>query len=151
MVVIEDIWKELEEVKDPEIPVLSIVDLGIVSSVQLDSTRIVVQIIPTYTSCPAMNVIKNEITKLLSEIGEVEVKIVLSPKWTSDLITEKGKKILKEYGISPPNSDFNQEVECPRCNSKDTFLVSNFGSTACKAHYKCKQCLEPFDYFKCHK
>ncbi len=156
------IWELLESVTDPEIPVLTIVDLGIVRDVCLheDGTTEVI-ITPTYSGCPAMNTIEINIKATLqgNGIDPVQVTMVHSPAWTTDWLTEAGRRKLKEYGIAPPvrdsvdkNALFQEEraVECPQCHSTNTKMVSQFGSTACKALYKCLDCLEPFDYFKCH-
>lgn len=154
------IWQKLEEVSDPEVPVLSVVALGVVRDVQLDDDKITVTITPTYSGCPAMNVMEFNIRKVLSNLGKkVDVITVLSPAWTTDWMTEDGKQKLREYGIAPPEEEIDKNVlfgrktvvPCPKCGSKDTKLVSQFGSTACKAHYQCNDCLEPFDYFKCHR
>jgi len=154
---VSDIMRLLGEVKDPEIPVLSVVDMGIVRKVEADETgRVRVTITPTYSGCPAMNVIAMQIRMQLLAAGykEVEVHTVLSPPWTTDWMTEEGKRKLREYGIAPPVGRAADEVElpvaCPRCGSHHTEEVSRFGSTACKALYRCLDCLEPFDYFKCH-
>lgn len=154
-----EVWKLLEQVHDPEVPVLTILDLGVVRDVSVAGKEVQVVITPTYSGCPAMNVIEVEIKAVLQENGyQPSVKTVLSPAWTTDWLSEEGKRKLKEYGIAPPvegSADkgalFSEEKEvaCPQCNSMDTVLVSQFGSTACKALYKCKSCLEPFDYFKC--
>jgi ring-1,2-phenylacetyl-CoA epoxidase subunit PaaD len=161
------IWDLLNEVYDPEVPVLSITDLGIVRKVELETNaagdeQVVVTITPTYTGCPAMDVISMNIRFKLIENGykNIQVKSVLSPAWTTDWMTEAGKQKLKAYGIAPPNpgqqvcnTELFQEdeaVQCPRCNSYHTIMISRFGSTACKALYKCEDCHEPFDYFKCH-
>lgn len=155
------IWSLLEQVSDPEIPVLSIIDLGVVRDVRLNDGLVEVDITPTYSGCPAMNMIENEIKALLAENGLPSVvRLVLSPAWTTDWMSENGKKKLREYGIAPPqdetmsmNTLFGrpEAIVCPHCGGNHTELVSQFGSTACKALYKCKDCLEPFDYFKCHK
>ena len=156
----ERIWEILEEVKDPEIPVLSVTDMGIVRKVDREGDQITVTITPTYTGCPAMDAIEENILSALKEAGmdDVHVETVLSPAWTTDWITEKGLRNLEEYGIAPPvkgTADKRTlfakapEVRCPHCGSKNTQMVSAFGSTACKAQYKCNECLEPFDYFKC--
>lgn len=153
------IWKVLETVCDPEVPVLTIVDLGIVRDVQNSEKGAVITITPTYSGCPAMDVIRIQIKMALAEAGikEVEIKQILSPAWTTDWMSEEGKKKLHAYGIAPPQykvkDDGNIEdthPPCPQCNSVDTQLVSEFGSTACKALFQCNDCLEPFDYFKCH-
>jgi ring-1,2-phenylacetyl-CoA epoxidase subunit PaaD len=157
----KEILDILETVTDPEIPVLTIVDLGIVREVFVDPEKTEVIITPTYSGCPAMDMIAANIRIALTEAGIKNVKIitVLSPAWTTDWMTESGKAKLKAYGIAPPNpkqqvcSDnlFSDEsVQCPHCNSWHTKKVSEFGSTACKALYKCEDCKEPFDYFKCH-
>jgi len=163
----KEIWQILEQITDPEIPVLSIVDLGIVRDVHVDKNSIEVFITPTYSGCPAMDVISVNIRMELMQKGfsNIKIKQQLSPAWTTDWMTEKGKAQLKAYGIAPPQtrsdgppSDriskmlFNDEVmvECPQCHSKNTKLLSQFGSTACKALYQCQDCKEPFDYFKCH-
>jgi len=151
----------LDYVKDPEIPVINVLELGVVRGVEVDeeSGRAVVTITPTYTGCPAMDVMAADIKKELLEAGvpEVEVKMSLSPAWTTDWITEAGKRKLKEYGIAPPEKTADIRalkgedpvVECPQCGSKNTVMLSPFGSTACKALWKCNDCLEPFDQFKC--
>ena len=159
MVDSQKIWEYLEEVYDPEVPVLTVVDLGIVRDVIVKGESCKVVITPTYSGCPAMKRIEDDIIeKLIKEgISDVEVELVLSPAWTTDWLSENGKKKLKEYGIAPPENEPDKSVlfaepivvPCPKCNSKDTRLVSQFGSTACKAHYQCNTCLEPFDYFKC--
>jgi ring-1,2-phenylacetyl-CoA epoxidase subunit PaaD len=160
----KNIWDILEQVSDPEIPVLTITDLGIVRDVKIDNTPlgaggIEVIITPTYTGCPAMDMIAMNIKLALIENGYHKIKItsVLAPVWTTDWMTEDGKRKLKEYGIAPPHhsttrSDGTSDrvVECPQCNSTNTKLISEFGSTACKALYQCCDCKEPFDYFKCH-
>ena len=160
------IWSILENVVDPEVPVLTITDLGIVRDVILHTPLgdggIEVIITPTYTGCPAMDMIAMNIRLALAEHEYKNVKItsVLSPAWTTDWMSEDGKRKLKEYGIAPPNPQqqvcttelFQKEeaVQCPHCNSHHTHRISEFGSTACKALYQCDDCKEPFDYFKCH-
>ena len=153
----------LEEVTDPEVPVLSIIDLGIVRDIIVtETTGVEVVITPTYSGCPAMDVIRMNIRMLLLQRGYAPVKIttVLSPAWTTDWMSEKGKDQLKAFGIAPPTPVpqvchpglFRREeaIACPRCNSYNTTLISEFGSTACKSLYRCEDCKEPFDYFKCH-
>lgn len=156
------IWEILEGVTDPEIPVLSIRDLGIVRGVSAPAPDdITVTITPTYSGCPAMNMIEVNIRAVLQDNGfeQVTVRTVLSPAWTTDWLTAEGRRKLKAYGIAPPEGGtvdkhalFQDEkkVECPHCGSRQTEMVSQFGSTACKAQYRCLDCLEPFDYFKCH-
>ena len=162
MVDLDNIYAILAEAPDPEIPVLSVLDLGIVRDVHLDSDNALEIIItPTYSGCPAMDVIAVNIRAVLQAQGYQNVKIttVLDPAWTTDWITEEGRSKLLAYGIAPPmqssidkNALFFEEkhVPCPRCSSTHTEMISQFGSTACKALYKCLDCLEPFDYFKCH-
>ena len=145
----------LESIKDPEIPVLSIVDLGIVRVVETSDQTVTVTLSPTYTGCPAMDLIGAEISALLSQEGftTVVIKTALAPAWTTDWISEKGKQALAAYGIAPPDKRFTipeDGVSCPHCHSTATRLVSTFSSTACKALYQCRDCGEPFDYFKCH-
>lgn len=155
------IWNILDEVKDPEVPVLTVHDLGIVRDVMVNDDEVTVVITPTYSGCPAMDVISMDIRLKLLEHGYKNLKIEhrLSPAWTTDWMTESGKQKLKAFGIAPPNprqqfcdGDMFQEeaVACPRCNSYHTEMVSRFGSTACKSMYKCLSCKEVFDYFKCH-
>lgn len=152
----------LDQVFDPEIPVLTVMDMGIVQKAYFDeNNKIVVAITPTYTGCPAMDMINVNLKAVFQENGyeDIEVKIVLNPAWSTDMITEEGKQKMKEYGIAPPIEkssdksflDFKEKViPCPRCESTNTRMISHFGSTACKAMYACNDCLEPFDYFKCH-
>jgi ring-1,2-phenylacetyl-CoA epoxidase subunit PaaD len=151
-----EIWNILETVCDPEVPVLTITDLGIVRDVKIIDELVEVVITPTYTGCPAMDMIAMNIRFALIENGYSNIKItsVLSPAWTTDWMTETGKQKLKEYGIAPPKENAEtiavDGVECPQCESINTKLISEFGSTACKALYKCEDCKEPFDYFKCY-
>ena len=145
----------LEEIKDPEVPVLSIIDLGIVRDIKWNDDELEIIITSTYTGCPAMDMIAADIRSTLSALGYKKIKITqsLSPPWTTDWISEAGKKKLQEYGIAPPDKRFlvpKDGVECPLCHSQNTRMVSEFGSTACKALYQCNDCKEPFDYFKCH-
>ncbi|MCO6357801.1 1,2-phenylacetyl-CoA epoxidase subunit PaaD [Roseivirga pacifica] len=148
----EHVQEILEEVKDPEIPVVSIYDLGILRDVKVENGFIEVVITPTYTGCPAMLEIERDINNALKKEGINDFKIttVLSPAWSTDFMTERGKANLKEYGIAPPNPTNEENIECPNCGSQNTKLLSQFGSTACKSLFKCNDCLEPFDYFKCH-
>lgn len=145
----------LEQVTDPEIPVLSITDLGILRDVKINGDEVEVIITPTYTGCPAMDMIAMNIKLALIEYGYNNIKItsVLSPAWTTDWMSEDGKRKLREYGIAAPDKRFviaTDGVKCPLCHSTNTKLISEFGSTACKALYQCNDCKEPFDYFKCH-
>jgi ring-1,2-phenylacetyl-CoA epoxidase subunit PaaD len=156
------IWEYLEEVFDPEVPVLSIVDLGIVRSVYItEGGAVEITITPTYSGCPAMDTIAADIHQKMKDkgIGILSIKTVLFPAWTTDWLSENGRKKLLAFGIAPPmgsskdkNSILGEEkyIPCPLCGSTNTVLLSQFGSTACKALYRCNQCLEPFDYFKCH-
>lgn len=150
----DQVWSVLESVPDPEVPVLSVIDLGIVRDVKVSGEKVEITITPTYSGCPAMDMISMNIRLALLEKGykEVEIKTVLSPAWTTEWITEAGKNKLKAYGIAPPHAqqEAAEAVQCPQCNSNNTVLVSQFGSTSCKALYQCLDCKEPFDYFKCH-
>ena len=158
----EKIWQLLSTVTDPEVPVLTVMDLGIVRDVKVNDKQIEVIITPTYSGCPAMDMITMNIKLLLIEHGYKNVKVtsVLSPAWTTDWMSEEGKMKLKEYGIAPPNPKQQvcddklfaaaEAVQCPHCDSWHTRRISEFGSTACKALYQCNDCKEPFDYFKCH-
>ena len=148
----------LSQVADPEIPVLSITDLGIVRDVTVDDT-VTVSLSPTYSGCPATEVIEKSVVEALRERGidNVAIKRVLSPPWTTDWISDEGREKLRQYGIAPPEHGAtkrallhgDRSIACPRCGATDTEVVSEFGSTACKASYKCRECLEPFEYFKC--
>ena len=140
------IWALLKAVPDPEIPVVSVVDLGIVREVAKDRVRITT----TYTGCPANSVIEQSIREALDTAGfaDVTIETVLSPPWTTDWISENGREALKRYGIAPP--ELAKAATCPQCGSTDTEEVSRSGSTPCKAQWRCKACLEPFDRFKCH-
>ncbi len=156
------IWNILENVTDPEVPVLTIIDLGIVRNVLVEDNRTEITITPTYSGCPAMDMIATNIRMELLAAGyeNINIKNVLSPAWTTDWMTETGKQKLKAYGIAPPahkqqvcnNNLFapNEAIQCPQCNSYHTQRISEFGSTACKSLYQCLDCKEPFDYFKCH-
>ena len=154
----DEILRWLGQVPDPEIPVLSITDLGIVRDVEIGE-RVTVALAPTYSGCPATEVIEKSVLDALRDHGidDVEIKRVLSPPWTTDWITDEGRDKLRDYGIAPPEKGAGKrallrgerQVACPRCASTATELVSEFGSTACKASYRCSECLEPFEYFKC--
>ncbi len=153
MVIDQDhISQLLEEVTDPEIPVISIRDLGILRDIKIENDQIEIVITPTYSGCPAMLEIEKNINNTLKKNGIENFKIatVLSPAWTTDWMSEEGKQKLKDYGIAPPNPTGESDIQCPNCGSYNTILVSQFGSTACKSLFKCEDCLEPFDYFKCH-
>jgi len=142
----------LGSITDPEIPVISISDLGILRDVNLNNNQVEVIITPTYSGCPAMFEIEKNIHNALvaENIEDFKITTVLSPAWTTEWMSEDGKRKLKEYGIAPPNPTDESDIECPNCGSKNTILTSQFGSTACKSLFKCEDCLEPFDYFKCH-
>ena len=157
---IERVKEILHVVKDPEIPVISLEELGVLRHVAVDGDRITVTITPTYSGCPAMTEMENDIIRVLRENGaaNVEVKTVLSPAWTTDWIPDEAKEKLRDYGIHPPESESVdkaallgkvRQLKCPRCGSDNTIMKSQFGSTACKALFQCQDCLEPFDYFKC--
>lgn len=154
----DEILAWLSEVADPEIPVLSITDLGIVRDVEVDAC-VTVALAPTYSGCPATEVIEQSVIAALHDRGVAEVRIrrVLAPAWTTDWISAEGRAKLRDYGIAPPEKGGSKRqllygqrrIPCPRCESTNTLAVSEFGSTACKASYKCNDCLEPFEYFKC--
>ena len=161
MVSKEKIYSYLENVSDPEVPVLSILDLGIVRDVIINEENETVEILitPTYSGCPAMQMIAMNVKMemLTQGVKNVIVTEILSPAWTTDWMTESGKRKLNEYGIAPPQNKSNEFISiedlivpCPICQSKNTSVISEFGSTACKSLYRCNDCLEPFDYFKCH-
>jgi ring-1,2-phenylacetyl-CoA epoxidase subunit PaaD len=151
----------LEGVSDPEIPVLSIMDMGVVRSAIIVKDIVMVEITPTYSGCPAMDVIGDDIRAALKDAGyESKIDLILHPAWTTDWITPRGRKALEDYGIAAPlDADADKEVllngkrivKCTNCGSQNTRLVSQFGSTACKAQFQCDDCQEPFDYFKCLK
>ncbi len=145
----EQILEWLSAVADPEIPVLTITDLGIVRDVDV-SDGVTVSLTPTYSGCPATEVIERSVVTALEDHGvrDVAIRRVLSPPWTTDWITDEGRRKLRIYGIAPPERR-DRPIACPRCESVNTEVVSEFGSTACKASYKCLDCLEPFEYFKC--
>jgi len=151
-------WKAASSVVDPEIPVLTIADLGVLRDVKIVDGVVEAFITPTYSGCPAMNLIALNVELALEQVGFMmpRIKTVLSPAWTTDWMTEAGKAKLKEYGIAPPTGKASRralfgedEVSCPHCGSGNTERISEFGSTACKALWRCKACAEPFDYFKC--
>jgi ring-1,2-phenylacetyl-CoA epoxidase subunit PaaD len=161
----EQIWHLLEHINDPEIPVLSIVDLGIIRSVTILEVenelqnQVLINYTPTYSACPAVDLINSEIKATLNAAGftNIHLEQTLFPAWTTDRMSESGKKKLIQYGIAAPigkscekNGIEALKVVCPQCGSNKTNLISAFSSTACKALYKCLSCLEPFDYFKCH-
>ncbi len=147
---LKDVWSWLDAVPDPEIPVISVVDLGIVRDVAWEGDTLTVTVTPTYSGCPATSVISLEIERALREKGveTLSLKRRISPPWTTDWLSEKGRKQLEEYGIAPPEPAGGPK-RCPRCGAEDLERISQFGSTPCKAQWRCKSCLEPFDYFKC--
>jgi ring-1,2-phenylacetyl-CoA epoxidase subunit PaaD len=156
----EHILSLLNEIPDPEIPVISIVELGVIREVKPDGNFIEVIITPTYSGCPAMKQMEADVRKKLTENGFEKIKIttVFNPAWTTDWMSLEARQKLQDYGIAPPEESTNDKsfltnkpkfITCPRCKSKNTVMVSQFGSTACKALYKCHDCLEAFDYFKC--
>lgn len=155
-----EILKLLSEIPDPEIPVITIAELGVIRDVIIDGETVEIKITPTYSGCPAMKRMEDDIKEVLNANGIEKIKItmVYSPAWTTDWIPEEAKEKLRVYGIAPPQESTqdksfltgkNKTIKCPRCKSENTRLVSQFGSTACKALYQCNDCLEPFDYFKC--
>ena len=157
----EKIYALLAEITDPEIPVLSILDMGIVREVSFHDETVQVNITPTYTGCPAMDMISMQIRTTLELAGfKADVQTILSPAWSTDWMSDAGKQKLRAYGIAPPmpkQSVCNdrlfaaeEAIQCPQCDSWHTHRISEFGSTACKALYQCDDCKEPFDYFKCH-
>lgn len=157
----ENLILVLKTVSDPEIPVLSVLDLGVIREAFEKDGIVQIKLTPTYSGCPAMDVISDDLKKAFSEIGkQAEVELILSPAWSTDWISEEGLQKMEEYGIARPLSESNDKdvllrekkmVKCPQCGSTNTHLVSQFGSTACKALFKCDDCHEPFDYFKCLK
>lgn len=161
MVTESAIWKYLEEVPDPEIPVISVVDLGVIREIRIvGSDGVEVIITPTYTGCPAMHEISMGIRLKLMEKGfrNIDIREQLSPPWSTDWLSGEGRQKMQAYGIAPPEKQVVMDglfadldgITCPRCGSVHTRMISQFGSTACKAMYQCNDCLEPFDYFKCH-
>lgn len=151
---VAEIRSWLEAVADPEIPAISVVDLGIVRAVRWNGDELIVTVTPTYSGCPATEVIARDIRDALIGRGieHVRIETKIAPAWTTDWISERGRDHLREYGIAPPPNSLVQieNAACPHCGSKDTEIVSRFGSTPCKAIYKCRACLEPFDAFKRH-
>jgi ring-1,2-phenylacetyl-CoA epoxidase subunit PaaD len=156
----EEIFDALAGIPDPEIPVISIVELGVVRDVEVKGDAVEVKLTPTYSGCPAMKQMEDDVRKKLLEKGFKDVKIntIYSPAWTTDWLSTEAKEKLRKYGIAPPEESTTdksfltgkkKDIQCPRCGSRNTVMVSQFGSTACKALYKCRECLEAFDYFKC--
>ncbi len=147
---VSEIWDLLDQVPDPEIPVISVVDLGIVRAIRWRDGACEVTVTPTYSGCPATSVIETEIERTLRNrgIGKVYLKRQISPPWTTEWLSEKGRRNLERYGIAPPQNAGGPK-QCPHCGAVKLELVSQFGSTPCKAQWRCRDCLEPFDYFKC--
>lgn len=156
----EHIYSLLSEIPDPEIPVISIVELGVVRDAIVSGDSVEIKITPTYSGCPAMKQMEDDVRKKLKENGfkNITITTIYTPAWTTDWLSAEAKLNLQKYGIAPPEESTSDKaflmgkprtVTCPRCKSKNTAMVSQFGSTACKALYKCKDCLEAFDYFKC--
>ncbi len=156
----EKILSFLQEIPDPEIPVITIVELGVIRKINITDNAVEVELSPTYSGCPAMKQMEDDIINTLKAKGieQVKIKTVYTPAWTTDWISPDAKEKLRKYGIAPPQESTTdksfitgktKQIKCPRCGSLHTEMVSQFGSTACKALYKCKDCLEPFDYFKC--
>lgn len=156
----EEAWATVATVVDPEIPVLSIEDLGVLRDVRVDGGTVEVVLTPTYSGCPAIDAMRDDVVLALTEAGweRVTVRLALSPAWTTDWMTDAGKEKLRRYGIAAPNGNapardsgpvrLTLSVKCPRCGSLKTRELARFGSTSCKALYECADCLEPFDYFK---
>ena len=150
-------WATAAAVPDPEVPCVTVADLGILRAVELDGDVAVAKVTPTYSGCPAVLAIELAIEAALLKAGfKAKIERVLSPPWTTDWITEEGREKLRAFGIAPPvggrsvRSRFAEpKIPCPRCGSDQTEKISEFGSTPCKAHYRCNSCIEPFDYFKC--
>ncbi len=147
---VSDIWAWLDEVPDPEIPVISVVDLGIVRDVEWKGDTLEVAVTPTYSGCPATRVISMDIETALRDKGidKLTIRTQISPPWTTDWLSDKGRAKLEDYGIAPPRAA-GGPARCPRCQGENLEKISQFGSTPCKAHWRCRDCLEPFDYFKC--
>lgn len=147
---VAQIWDWLEAVPDPEIPVISVVDLGIVRNVQWDGDTLEVAVTPTYSGCPATSIISIDIETALRGRGldDIRIKTQIAPAWTTEWLSDKGRTKLEEYGIAPPRAAGGPE-RCPHCGATTVEKISQFGSTPCKAQWRCKSCLEPFDYFKC--
>jgi ring-1,2-phenylacetyl-CoA epoxidase subunit PaaD len=155
----ERAWDAAARVVDPEIPVLSIADLGVLRDVRIAGDTVEVVITPTYSGCPAMRMIELEIETALRAAGidKLRIRTVLSPAWTTDWLSDAGRRKLAQYGIAPPERAASRRalfaadaLACPRCGSGKTERLAEFGSTSCKALYRCRACAEPFDYFKCH-
>ena len=144
---IDKIWNILGSVPDPEIPVISVVELGVIRNVEYIENEYIISVTPTYSGCPAVKTFQDDIKTQLkkNDIDNFKIDIVYKPAWTTDWMTKETKQKLKKYGIAPPE----KIIECPQCNSKKIELISEFGATACKSMHKCTDCLEPFEHFKC--
>ena len=144
---IEKIWNILGSVPDPEIPVISVVELGVIRNVEYIENEYIISVTPTYSGCPAVKTFQDDIKTQLkkNDIDNFKIDIVYKPAWTTDWMTKETKQKLKKYGIAPPE----KIIECPQCNSKKIEIISEFGATACKSMHKCTECLEPFEHFKC--
>lgn len=144
---IEKIWNILGSVPDPEIPVISVVELGVIRNVEYIENEYIISVTPTYSGCPAVKTFQDDIKTQLkkNDIDNFKIDIIYKPAWTTDWMTKETKQKLKKYGIAPPE----KIIECPQCNSKKIELISEFGATACKSMHKCTECLEPFEHFKC--
>lgn len=158
MTVVDDAWAVAAMVPDPEVPCVTVAELGILREIVFDGDVVVAKVTPTYSGCPAVQFIEDAVADALRGAGyKARIERVISPAWRTDWITDEGREKLRAYGIAPPTQASNSKralfgevtVACPRCASEDTEKLSEFGSTPCKAHYRCKACLEPFDYFKC--
>ncbi len=157
MSTIDDVWKALEQVMDPEIPVLSVVDLGIITGVEMENEQIRISLTPTFAGCPAIRYIENSIVEKLNELGfqNVTVKTTFDVTWTSDMISDKGRELLKNFGLAPPKKHCGnismktaEQVTCPYCGSQNTDMKSLFGSTLCRTLHECRACLQAFEGFK---
>ncbi|MEC7693682.1 MAG: 1,2-phenylacetyl-CoA epoxidase subunit PaaD [Bacteroidota bacterium] len=156
---IERVWTMVRTVHDPELPYLTVEEMGMVRGVTMRDNQIVVSLTPTYSGCPATDVISEDVANAVKAVEpEAHVEVVLSPAWTTDWILPSAYEKMRAHGIAPPEGQSadrafltgqGKVIPCPRCKSKDTLMVSAFGSTACKAHFKCNACLEPFEHFKC--
>ena len=148
----QHLWELLSEVPDPEIPVINLVELGVVREVKIENEKVIVTVTPTYTGCPAKKLFNDLILEKLHKNGyaDVEIITVLSPAWNTDWLSDETKQKMLDDGISPPTHD-NAVVVCPNCKSTNTKTISDFGSTPCQSLYSCIDCLEPFNYFKCHR
>lgn len=156
----DDVWKCLEQIPDPEIPVLNIVELGVIRKVQITNNHVTIMLTPTYSGCPAMKHMEQEIQRSLNIFKGIHLKLetVYFPPWTTSWISVEARNKLQAYGIAPPEEETERKaalwgveskIQCPRCKQQQSKLISQFGSTACKALYQCQSCMEPFDYFKC--